>query len=365
MRLPVKVHADCFNVQDPRIEALRTGKLSSEAFALTIRPDDVFVILGDTIYVLSEEEYYINKCVYLPENRQEGVFKAVLALTDTSFMSEVDRKRVSYIKADLPNCPSCRYKRYHKEIYAIGLKYKIAPNADNPEIKEVKDYPAPKDTKATVSTLLRSFYQVPKYERKACIDCVEKHISQAYILAAEVVMGYDAHFILFCGHLGEALEEMPGDQTILNETLRFCLAKSCADRKPFLPFGAILHSLLLARANNEPGGDSATEAPTTLELDFTEEMRQELSAIPGKTKLEMAKQLETVTNSIVDYKKRADYEARIAFEGALATVAETAAQVAPTFANMLRNRRLMFRASPDLAEESGYGVEDIITFLRT
>lgn len=361
--LPIKVHNDCFNVQDERIEKLRHGRMSIEAFSLTIQPDDIFVILGDTIYALSEQEWYINKGMMPIGSIIEGTFKAVMALENLTMMSKEDRERVQKIKAELPDCPTCKYKRYKNEIYNIGKKYAISP-IEITQPAKIAAYPGTVAIASTVSDKLQSFYSLPLPERKACIDCVEKHLAQAYILSNEIAMGYDEHFILFCGHLAEALEEMPPGTNALKDTLRFCLAKSCANRYPYLPFGAILNQLLVAKELAEGDPTTTTEAPSTLELTFTDQMKSELSSIDKALRQRIAEYLEASDQAIESYANKPEFEFRLAFEGALAVAADRVAHLAPLFSNMLRNRRLMFRSSPELAKEAGMSSAEIINFLR-
>lgn len=362
--LPVKIHPDCFKVNDQRIANLRKGRMSIEAFSFTIHPDDIFVILEDTIYALSEQEWYINKGMIPTHSIVEGTFKAVLAMEDLSTMDEEDQQRLQQIKNDLPECPACRYKRYKNEVYNIGKKYGIKP-LDSVQPAKVAPYPGTPEIASTVSNKLKSFYALPLPERKACIDCVEKHIAQAYILSNEIAMGYDEHFILFCGHIAEALEEMPVGATALKDTLRFCLAKSCAERYPYLPFGALLNHLLVAKDLMTGDPNTTTEAPSTLELTFTQDMQDELSCVDQALRERVAEYLATSDQAIEHYTERPEFEYRLAFEGALAVAADCVAHLAPRFSNMLRNRRLMFRSSPNLAKEAGMSSNEIITFLRT
>lgn len=49
-----------------------------------------------------------------------------------------------------------------------------------------------------------------KKKRPVCENCVQKHLSQAYILLMESLQGYDEHVGLAQGHLTEAYEEGHG-----------------------------------------------------------------------------------------------------------------------------------------------------------
>ena len=364
--LPVNIHPDCFKINDSRVQLLRTGKLSVEAFAFTIKPTDPFVVFNDTIYALSEQEFYIRRGLVPVTSLIESTFKAVMALEDLSFMSPEDRNFVLFVKKDLPSCPICRYKRHKTEIYSVGKKYGIDEKQTVPIGSQDAVYPGTPDIESTVSILLKDFYKLPMPERQACLDCVEKHIAQAYILANEVLMGYPEHMTLMCGHLCEAIEESPAGAEIIRDTLRFCLAKSLANKTPFLPINALLGGIWLARrdADAEITAMSREEAPMTLELNFTPQMQDELANLTPDMKAELCTRLQTVDDAVQDYAKHPEDEVRLAFEGGLATAAEAVATLAPSFANMLRNRRLMFRASPDLMAESGFSMEPVIIHLK-
>lgn len=43
--------------------------------------------------------------------------------------------------------------------------------------------------------------------RKYCLDCVIKHLGQAYVTQMESNMGYPSHILYTIGHLSEASEE--------------------------------------------------------------------------------------------------------------------------------------------------------------
>jgi len=56
--------------------------------------------------------------------------------------------------------------------------------------------------------------------RKYCLDCVIKHLAQAFVLQMEVAMGYSDHLLLVFGHLAEASEECFGVSPELAEEIR-------------------------------------------------------------------------------------------------------------------------------------------------
>lgn len=214
--------------------------MSAEAFSLLITPDDPFVLIKDTVYALTEDEFYASKTTVPISAFIENAFKTVMGLESYDMMSEEDRNTIQRIKKDLPHCSACRYKKHKNTVYKIAVKYKLITKEQTERMRTLH-YPETTGVIApTVSALLDHMYKMPAQQRRSCIECVEKHISQAYILGNEVLMGYPEHMPLLCGHLGEALDEMPKDADTLADTLRFCRARSLAFNKPYIPLYAIL-----------------------------------------------------------------------------------------------------------------------------
>ena len=56
--------------------------------------------------------------------------------------------------------------------------------------------------------------------RDFCLDCVIKHLGQAYVLHGEVCQGYPEHILGVIGHLAEASEESIGASKELADKFR-------------------------------------------------------------------------------------------------------------------------------------------------
>lgn len=56
--------------------------------------------------------------------------------------------------------------------------------------------------------------------RKYCLDCVIKHLGQAFVTQIESNSGYPEHILLTIGHLAEASEECMGVSKELAEEIR-------------------------------------------------------------------------------------------------------------------------------------------------
>jgi hypothetical protein len=72
--------------------------------------------------------------------------------------------------------------------------------------------------------------------RKYCLDCVIKHISQAFVLQIESEMGYPDHILLAIGHLAEASEECRGASQELADEIRQYRLVLMADPSSEIPY---------------------------------------------------------------------------------------------------------------------------------
>ena len=361
----MKLHPDVYKVVDSRIDAVLHGKMSIETFAKLLTASDPFVLIDDTIYVLSENEFYSTRSIKHITDEYERAFEYVLGLKDLSQFTQEDQNFINKVRKDLPTCPVCKYKRYRQTIHRLAKHYKLPiPQPEQTIIAPVQYPPLKGPVANTVTSLLDHLYETALPDRKPCIDCVEKHVAQAYILAQESEMGYPEHRILMCGHLAEAIDEAPSDIPELKYTLQTCMAETMRTGTAFLPLYPILAYIQLVRRhiNQMPVDDDARHeaAPVTDTIDLTDEIRQELQNMPKPILSQVYAQALSIKNSILEYKVSKKETARITYEGAVANLAELVLSSAPLFANMLRNRRLLFVADPALALDAGYNFEDIL-----
>lgn len=361
----MKLHPECYKIKDPRIAAVLAGRMSLQAFAMSIRGDDPFVLIKDVIYALSPDEFYSTRSVRRIYDEFEQTFRHVLSLKDLSFMSKPDQDFVEKVRRELPTCPSCKYKRYRQAIHRLAKHYKLPIEYRFEGIIDTVKYPdTTADVRPVVTELLDHMYDLPKQDRKPCIDCVEKHVAQAYILAQESDMGYPEHRVLMCGHLAEAIDEAPNDIPELKYTLQTCMSQTMQTGQAFLPLYPILAFIRMVREriNQEPvDSDMREEAPMVTDtIDLVPEIQEELDNLPENLRMKVWGDSVSIRNSILEYKVSKKEEPRIRFEGLVANLAEAVVGVAPLFANMLRNRRLLFVADPRMAIDAGYNFDDII-----
>ena len=364
MALQLKLHDDCFKVKDPRIANILQGNMSVELFAASITANDPFVLIHDTIYVMTEQEYYATRPIYPIHNQIDHMFNYVMRMEDLSRFSEKDQALIKHVKKEYPTCPSCRMKRFRREIYALALRNGIESELQDclVSVNNLPKYPeVTGEIKPNVTALLPDLHNVPDIKRKGCIACVEKHLSQAYILANEALMGYPEHIILMCGHLNEAISELPDEAFGMKQTLEFCAAKTIETGVPLMPLWAILAQIrFVQRWQKDKNADQLDDAMTELGLDYTDEMRQELAALTPKVRTDTARKLLSIFAIADTFAKFHTEELRFQFSGELANLAERLAQMAPKFVNMLRDRRITFVAAPDLMVEASYDFKDVV-----
>lgn len=372
--LEIKVDSNVFKLKLPIIEKLRTGKLSSQALALLATPSSPYVLIGDTIYALTEKEYYAMRMPTSMTVSMDAVMNKLISTEDLSFMTEADAAMVRKMKDKLPGCPSCRVKKYKDIAYKLVKKYNIdipeatASVAQQPQ-KSKDEYPETTgEIVPIVSTLLEDMYKAQIQVRKPCIDCVEKHVSQAYITGKEALQGYPEYISLVAGHLCEALEETPRELVHLRRTLEFCLARTNYTGTPFVPLSLIYPVIQAAKKEVT----SLDEVPTTAQstdafnIDITDGIDEEISQL-DQSLLPRALELCSIiqdSETILEVENGNAEEIRLSWEGAMGNLADHIVNAAPTMANMLRNRRLLFCADPRQAAASGYSICDVLCMLE-
>ena len=90
--------------------------------------------------------------------------------------------------------------------------------------------------------------------RKACLQCVWKHLGQAMVVFMESKLGYPEHRLLVVGHLAEASEEAIQTYPELAETLREHRVKWMEDLDYEIPFFELYQQVeaMLNKENSEP-----------------------------------------------------------------------------------------------------------------
>lgn len=372
--LKIKVDPNVFKLKLPIIDKLRTGKLSAQALALLATATSPYVLIGDTIYALTESEYYALRMPDIVSVPVDAIMSKLTSMEDTSFMTETDAALVARIKTELPGCPSCKAKKFKDLAYKLVKKYSIpipeAEQAVSRQVRKVDDeYPETTgDIAPIVSTLMEDMYQAQPQIRKPCMDCVEKHIAQAYVTGKEALQGYPEYISIVAGHLCEALEEAPREFVHLRRTLEFCLARTNYTGAPFVPL-SLIHPLIKAAkrmVNSLDSLPSNQQSTEEFNIDITDVIEVEIAQLDQSLRpraIELCRMAQD-SEAILEVENKATEENRISWEGAMGNLADHVVNSAPALANMLRNRRLLFSADPSQAIAAGYSICDVLAKLE-
>lgn len=178
--------------------------------------------------------------------------------------------------------------------------------------------------------------------RQPCIECVRKHLSQAYVLQGEFYSGYKDYLGLIEAHLTEALEECPKDNPYLLRQLNRCLAMLKASGTPTIPLNLCLQ---LSETSKNTGNELKIPLkPENLEKNALKTL---ISGVPDVILLK----IRNILDKIGTFTDKTLTHAEIS--GRLACSAEMFAPFSPRLTEILRARRLSF--SDDTPEQELYG----------
>lgn len=355
--LRIKIDDECLKLRDPNIDMVRAGSMSLQAFCLLIREYSPYVLVGDTIYALTPQEYYAYSPVVVTGTLSEDDFRGIVDKDDLSFMHKDDAAFIRHVRDALPTCKACQYKRFKSEVWKLAKKYGIGLKQD---IQPPRRYPETTgEIVSKVTGLVEHMYGTPKPERVGCMDCVEKHLAQACVLGAETVNGYPEYLPMVCAHLEQALDETPSELAVVRNTLEFLLAKTKEDMKPFLPLNLVLALIEAGRKAVAGDGEALVTTPSSdyMELDMTDAARKELSGLPDKYLAKLKDDFEATDKIILGVENPGD---ALIWEGRMALLADNLAPVAPITASVIRNRRLCFAAAPWLSKDAGMTCSGIL-----
>lgn len=355
----ITVDNEVFKFQDSRVSALLSGRLAVHQFAHTIFPGDWFILLGNKIYALTEDEYYAAQTIKTESVLTKEQFEEVLKEAEQLF-SEKELEEVLSIRNKKSKCSRCQYNAYKQQVSNIVKKHAslVEKYQLTPSKTEVPPYPKVKEAVQTkVSNVFPRFFQESSYERNPCLDCVEKHVSMAYVKACESEQGYSEHLVLALANLEEAFEESPKDCKELRELLMFCIAKSKSDLKCFVPLGSLLYLIEIARRETQDiKALDENQLAEDFSLELSEEMKKALKELPIITKAGILKDLEKLLS--VEYSDTYPNREQM-YQGLLGNIADQIVDFCPEVSNVLRNRRLMFKAAPTLVCNTEYDCKDL------
>jgi len=79
--------------------------------------------------------------------------------------------------------------------------------------------------------------------REDCLDCVIKHLGQAFVTNIEVTLGYPDHILLTIGHLAEASEECYGKSPEIANRIRAERLKLMDDYDYHVPYFSLYNAV--------------------------------------------------------------------------------------------------------------------------
>lgn len=94
----------------------------------------------------------------------------------------------------------------------------------------------------------------------------------------------------------------------------------------------------------------------SFDLDLTDNMIEKLASLPVVVKASILAQIKNLLK--VEYKEPYP-EQKAAFQGLMANIADELSDYCPEVSNVLRNRRLLFRATPELIKDTEFDCRDV------
>lgn len=353
-----------FKLNDSRVKALSTGKLTVAALAYTIKPGDYMILYKNTVYALTEDQYYAAQQMDMQKYLTKEAFQQVLK-QDIDKLDTVDRKAAQRIKNSKTNCSTCQYNSYKTQLLRIMQKYPWLLSKYNlVKVKrQIRQYPqVSQPVVSKVSALFPTFFQKVEYDRKPCLDCVQKHIGMAYIKGCQAQQGYPEHLVLAVANLQEAYEECPKDCSAVREMLLFCIGKTKIENKAFIPLDNLLYLIQMARQETGmPQALDKNKADQSFDLQLDQQMKQELAEIPVLKKLDIMNELKALI--ALEYSNKDHISVK--YQGYMGSLADMILPFSVKVSNLLRNRRLMFKACPQLVRQTEYDCKDLQEALKS
>ena len=365
----LKVDPDVFNLIDPRVQALQTGKITVNSFAFTIQPYDCLTIIGDTIYALSQFQYYALMPIQPAKQFTKEQFQAILS-QPLQQLSKEDKDAVQYIKKAKDNCSACRYKAFKNRLRSILLKYdvyRVRLGQDmEAHIQRYKDYPGSRcSIPAKLMQAHPHLFEPITYDRVPCFDCVQKHIGMAYVKGTEVQAGYPQHFVLCLANLQQAYQQCPVECKQLRQTILFCIGKTKKQNKPFVPISILCGLVDIFRKNSGSNIALSQNKPAPdMTLELNQAMVTTLRTLPITEKVAIAQTINQITKLISKQNIDLDKVLCVEWAGRMVQLADKLSPFSTDISNMIRNRRLIFKAAPSLSKDTPYSCADILAQLK-
>lgn len=268
-----KVRPEIWELDDERVNQLQSGAITQAEFMRLIRPTDPFELQNGELVLLTEADIKNRADGYIQMRRSSiintgGLHPNAIYDNKDAFIKVYPELKDQLAVADAAiqkeNCKGCARNKHLGPILESLLKLMpgnrdftvleplltklpyallrlkgeaIDINTVSIEIPEgLKKQMIPRKSGMLTKPLAaQPFEYVPgtyvqpentlNITREGCIDCVRKHLSQAYILFEESLQGYSEargyiHTSLALGHLAEAADECIKVDPVLAEQIR-------------------------------------------------------------------------------------------------------------------------------------------------
>lgn len=363
----MKLDAECFKLQDPRIQAVEKGRLSVQALIKSIQFGDWLIQYKNTVYALTQDEYYAAQQLKPQFILTKELFQTFLESFEQYSLSQQDIITLRKIKQQKKGCSTCKYNSFKTRVRNILRKYPdIQKNLFKgtflqPQIK-LRQYPNTKAVlQSKISKIIPSFFSVQQYKMEPCLDCVEKHLCMAYRKGCQAEKGYPEHLVFAVADLQNAYQECPSDMAFLKEHLMFCIGKTIKDGKAFIPIQNLLYLINLARRTTASiEANVKNQQNSQYALDFDQNTIKILQELDILSKMTLIKEVKILIDIIYKDNKLLEQE----FQGQMGILEDAILQYSIAAGNVLRNRRLLFKYAPQMIRNTQYDCKDLLKFLQ-
>lgn len=329
---------------------------------MCIRYDDWLTIIDNTIYTMSQRQYYSYRAPKLQAKRLVTLNQLVIAAKYQN-LTDQDRAWLESIYNKLSGCSTCQFKRYANRATDIVMRYPDLVQAFH--LKQTKPMlfkypPISQSIIQKVSSKVPIRFAKLNYDRKPCFDCVGKHIGTAYIKAIQCIQGYTQHAVLGLADLQEAYQECPVQCQRLKSLLLTCISKSIKDNQLFVPIQLLARQLDIAKSNIQYDdiAHDQNQASQDLKLELTQQDKSVISQL-GQFQAFQIRQL--IKDMRVMLQTNPD---SMLWSGYMSRLAQLFMVYSKDISSMLRNRRLLFKELPQAALNSDYDCSDILQIIN-
>ena len=360
----ISVDPQVYKLKDSRVTKLKQNRITIDQFLLCIRFFDWFMVLNNTIYAMSQSQYY---SYYAPKLQQPRLI-SLSQLNDAldQQITAQDKHQLANIKNKLIGCSTCTFKKYADKATAIVKKYPELVSKYRLQIYKPILFKYPEVTQPIIQKISKIYpinYSLIKYTRKPCFDCVGKHLGSAYIKAIQVIQGYTQHNVLSLADLQQAYQECPAQCTQLRNLIRLCISKSIRDGIIFIPLQLLARQLQKAKqtvvSDSIAFEQNKPAQQLIIQLDAAD--KDILRNIQFSVKQHLAYEIDQLITTI----QSSSQNIKLLWSGYMARIAQLLMPYSTRLSQIVRNRRLLFKQMPQATIGTQFNCSDILNQIRT